>query len=636
MATIIQPYNDWRERLAVGLISPLLGNMIQRSQEANQNRKINALIGQVQSDLAGQEQNLMTNPAMPEGYDDNGWAREFHKGISPMAQFDIGTSGISPLSVSSQQSTPTTQDVRNAVMRQLATKRFRMINPALMEQYLTPLYQSMEQARQEAAKKQAADEIMNADDNLSRRNAILSGIINGYVPESILNSENDMYKYDNPYRQPYTQNTGATTRYGSYDPRSGEYTQSGEYQNGISPLQFAELDLKRDELKDADDRYYAGLQQNQKQFEATQNYNRETRELNQGNFERNFNAGRADADRKFDFEREKFNSEAEYKNRVLTQAEQGQINERKKLIIDNLSKQYNDWVEEANNATTEQGRNYARQQAQNIQNQINSVLGFNSQNEGSTFQTQNKQVQISPITLENTTPRVLWSDMLKNGKVTSNFGMRGEKHHNGIDVAASAGSEILMPDIGVPFTVKEIQDRNPVKGYGNYVVLEGNLDGHSVEMKIAHMQNHSINVGLGQQIRAGTLIGKVGNTGLTGNSKDGIGDWYEGKNFGYHMHLEVKIDGKNIDPATFFQRMKGIKKNDEYTNRAMDAMSMSPATTMYPDKLREQKNQEEKSKMNEVQAQPIPMQQYEKWIEQYGRENVDEWLNQRGLQVGPY
>ena len=150
------------------------------------------------------------------------------------------------------------------------------------------------------------------------------------------------------------------------------------------------------------------------------------------------------------------------------------------------------------------------------------------------------------------------------------------------------------------------------------------------------MQNHSINVGLGQQIRAGTLIGKVGNTGLTGNSKDGIGDWYEGKNFGYHMHLEVKIDGKNIDPATFFQRMKGIKKNDEYTNRAMDAMSMSPATTMYPNKLREQKNQEEKSKMNEVQAQPIPMQQYEKWIEQYGRENVDEWLNQRGLQVGPY
>ena len=72
MATIIQPYNDWRERLAVDVIGGLVSNMIQRSQQANQNRKLNALRGVVQDELGAMNAPQQAPQLTPGDYNSNG------------------------------------------------------------------------------------------------------------------------------------------------------------------------------------------------------------------------------------------------------------------------------------------------------------------------------------------------------------------------------------------------------------------------------------------------------------------------------------------------------------------------------------------------------------------------------------
>ena len=46
MATIVQPYSPWREQLAMSFLGPLVHNMIARQQQRDDNRKMNALLGE--------------------------------------------------------------------------------------------------------------------------------------------------------------------------------------------------------------------------------------------------------------------------------------------------------------------------------------------------------------------------------------------------------------------------------------------------------------------------------------------------------------------------------------------------------------------------------------------------------------
>ena len=131
-----------------------------------------------------------------------------------------------------------------------------------------------------------------------------------------------------------------------------------------------------------------------------------------------------------------------------------------------------------------------------------------------------------------------------NGVISSSYGTPrtrkdGTKYnHTGTDYPAKNGTPILVPDAGTTLTVKDVVKGHA--GYGNYVDLEGNLNGHIVWLRIGHMANNSIKVQKGQQVLAGDVIGGVGNTGNV-----------RGKNGGYHMHLETKIDGKYVDPVKF-------------------------------------------------------------------------------------
>jgi murein DD-endopeptidase MepM/ murein hydrolase activator NlpD len=98
--------------------------------------------------------------------------------------------------------------------------------------------------------------------------------------------------------------------------------------------------------------------------------------------------------------------------------------------------------------------------------------------------------------------------------------------HEGIDLTAPKGTPIVAPAAA---TVKRVAWESG--GYGNVLVLD---HGNGIETKYAHCA--SIVVRVGQRVDRGQLIATVGSTGLS---------------TGPHLHYEVHLDGKPVDPLTF-------------------------------------------------------------------------------------
>ncbi len=101
------------------------------------------------------------------------------------------------------------------------------------------------------------------------------------------------------------------------------------------------------------------------------------------------------------------------------------------------------------------------------------------------------------------------------------------KFHEGLDFSAPIGTEIYATGDGTVVNVTV----SPI-GYGKYVEID---HGFGYSTLYAHMDG--FNVKPGQKVKRGDIIGFVGNTG---------------KSSGPHLHYEVRIKGKAVDPAHYF------------------------------------------------------------------------------------
>jgi murein DD-endopeptidase MepM/ murein hydrolase activator NlpD len=111
------------------------------------------------------------------------------------------------------------------------------------------------------------------------------------------------------------------------------------------------------------------------------------------------------------------------------------------------------------------------------------------------------------------------------GVLTSGFGPRWGRMHTGIDIADPAGTPIHAAKAG------EVIYAGWLNGYGNTVVIDHG-DG------IATLYGHQSRIGSteGQQLNQGDVLGFVGSTGhSTGN----------------HLHFEVRIDTKPVNPRPY-------------------------------------------------------------------------------------
>jgi murein DD-endopeptidase MepM/ murein hydrolase activator NlpD len=114
------------------------------------------------------------------------------------------------------------------------------------------------------------------------------------------------------------------------------------------------------------------------------------------------------------------------------------------------------------------------------------------------------------------------------GYVTSNYGYRRDpftgltSFHRGLDIAASKGTEIRASGSGVVTYVG-------YKGNYGYMILISH--GYGYETVYAHNSKNLVTVG--QQVTKGDVIALLGSTG---------------RSTGPHVHFEVQLDGKQINP----------------------------------------------------------------------------------------
>ena len=111
------------------------------------------------------------------------------------------------------------------------------------------------------------------------------------------------------------------------------------------------------------------------------------------------------------------------------------------------------------------------------------------------------------------------------GPVTSPFGMRWGRMHEGIDIGVPEGTPIHAAAAGtVIYAGWE-------SGYGNLVVLD---NGGNVATAYAHQSR--VAVSMGQPVAQGDVIGYSGCTGHC---------------LGPHLHFEVRINGTPVDPLGY-------------------------------------------------------------------------------------
>lgn len=111
-------------------------------------------------------------------------------------------------------------------------------------------------------------------------------------------------------------------------------------------------------------------------------------------------------------------------------------------------------------------------------------------------------------------------------RISSGFGPRWGKQHEGVDFAAPTGTPIRAAAGGV------VSYAGWSSGYGRLIILD---HGNGVTTYYAH--NSRILVDQGQRVAQGQIISELGATG------DATGP---------NLHFEVRIDGKAYDPMLFF------------------------------------------------------------------------------------
>ncbi|MBQ7075859.1 MAG: peptidoglycan DD-metalloendopeptidase family protein, partial [Clostridia bacterium] len=111
------------------------------------------------------------------------------------------------------------------------------------------------------------------------------------------------------------------------------------------------------------------------------------------------------------------------------------------------------------------------------------------------------------------------------GSLSSRYGTRWNRQHQGIDIAASTGTNIVAADDGV------VEFSGWEGGYGNLVKLS---HGNGYTTYYGHCSKLLVNKG--QVVEKGQVIAKVGSTG---------------RSTGPHLHFEVRLNNVPQNPLQF-------------------------------------------------------------------------------------
>jgi len=133
------------------------------------------------------------------------------------------------------------------------------------------------------------------------------------------------------------------------------------------------------------------------------------------------------------------------------------------------------------------------------------------------------------------------------GNVTSEYGWRRRRPHYGTDIDLVTGDTVVAAFDGM------IRIAKVCHGYGNCIIIRHN---NGLETVYGHLSQ--MNVEVGQQVKAGELIGLGGNTG---------------RSTGDHLHWELRYLGQAIDAQDVVDFVKGQLKDNCFVLRKTDVVA---------------------------------------------------------------
>lgn len=111
------------------------------------------------------------------------------------------------------------------------------------------------------------------------------------------------------------------------------------------------------------------------------------------------------------------------------------------------------------------------------------------------------------------------------GVLYGRFGKKGREPHDGIDLAAPEATPVRAAQEGTVLYAGE------QRGYGLIVIIQ-----HEGNLITLYAHNKDLRVTTGQKVRRAQVVATVGESGRTS---------------GPHLHFEVRVDGKPVDPLDY-------------------------------------------------------------------------------------
>jgi murein DD-endopeptidase MepM/ murein hydrolase activator NlpD len=121
-----------------------------------------------------------------------------------------------------------------------------------------------------------------------------------------------------------------------------------------------------------------------------------------------------------------------------------------------------------------------------------------------------------------------------DGEVSSGFGSRDGKQHDGIDIVAAKGAPVRAAAAG-----KVLYSGDEIKGYGNLVIIR-----HQGGIITVYAHADENLVAEGDDVERGQVVARVGRTGSATTD---------------HLHFEVRVDERPRDPLQYLSAKEGSK-----------------------------------------------------------------------------
>ena len=121
------------------------------------------------------------------------------------------------------------------------------------------------------------------------------------------------------------------------------------------------------------------------------------------------------------------------------------------------------------------------------------------------------------------------------------------KHHNGTDIVSLISGPTYIESFADAKVLKATVSNAAGGGFGTYVVLLHKIDGEFYTSLYAHLEPGSLQVKPGQKIKTGTVLGKMGTSGMS---------------TGKHLHWEIwkgKVHGWSSDGKGFVEPIGFVK-----------------------------------------------------------------------------